>query len=175
MNKNYKEQLADITTFVFDVDGVFTDSSILITTEGELLRKMSVRDGYAVKTALIQGYRICIISGGSNEGVRKRMQALGVTDIYLGAAHKEESLREYLMDYEIPAAEVLYMGDDIPDIPAMQMSGMVACPQNAVPEVKRIAHYISHFEGGEGCVRDIVEQVLKVRGHWHTHFDAAND
>ena len=175
MKKNYKELLADITTFVFDVDGVFTDSSILITTEGALLRKMSVRDGYAVKTALAQGYRICIISGGSNEGVRKRMQALGVTDIYLGAAHKEESMREYLMDYEIPASEVLYMGDDIPDIPAMQMSGMVACPQNAVPEVKRISHYISHFEGGEGCVRDIIEQVLKVRGHWHTHFDAAND
>ena len=84
MTKNYKELLKDITTFVFDIDGVFTDSSILITTEGALLRKMSVRDGYAVKTALSQGYRICIISGGTNEGVRKRMQALGVTDIYLG-------------------------------------------------------------------------------------------
>lgn len=175
MTKNYKELLKDITTFVFDVDGVFTDSSIMITTEGELLRKMSVRDGYAVKTALNQGYRICIISGGSNEGVRKRMQALGVTDIYLGAAFKEESLREYLMDYDINPEEVLYMGDDIPDIPAMQMSGMVACPQNAVAEVKRIAHYISHLAGGEGCVREIIEQVLKVRGHWHTHFNAAND
>ena len=175
MTKNYKELLKDITTFVFDVDGVFTDSSILITTSGELLRKMSVRDGYAVKTALDQGYRICIISGGSNEGVRERMRALGVTDIYLGAAHKEESLREYLMDYNIAAEEVLYMGDDIPDLPAMQMSGMVACPQNAVPEVKRISHYISHFEGGEGCVRDIIEQVLKIRGHWHAHFNAATD
>ncbi|MEJ2163021.1 MAG: HAD hydrolase family protein [Robiginitalea sp.] len=175
MTKNYKELLKDITTFVFDIDGVFTDSSILITTEGALLRKMSVRDGYAVKTALSQGYRICIISGGTNEGVRKRMQALGVTDIYLGADFKEESLREYLMDYEIPVQEILYMGDDIPDIPAMQMSGMVACPQNAVPEVKRISHYISHYDGGEGCVRDIIEQVLKIRGDWHTPFSAAND
>jgi 3-deoxy-D-manno-octulosonate 8-phosphate phosphatase (KDO 8-P phosphatase) len=175
MTKNYKELLKDITTFVFDVDGVFTDSSILITTKGELLRKMSVRDGYAVKTALNQGYRICIISGGSNEGVRERMKALGVTDIFLGAAYKEESLREYLMDYDLRPEEVLYMGDDIPDIPAMQMSGMIACPQNAVAEVKRIAHYISHLAGGEGCVREIIEQVLKVRGHWHTHFNAAND
>jgi 3-deoxy-D-manno-octulosonate 8-phosphate phosphatase (KDO 8-P phosphatase) len=175
MIKNYKELLRDITTFVFDVDGVFTDSSILITTTGELLRKMSVRDGYAVKTALDQGYRICIISGGSNEGVRRRMQALGVTDIYLGADHKEEALRAYLMDYDIKPEEVLYMGDDIPDIPAMQMSGMVACPQNAVAEVKRIAHYISHLAGGDGCVREIIEQVLKVRGHWHAHFNAASD
>ena len=175
MTKNYKELLKDITTFVFDVDGVFTDSSILITTQGELLRKMSVRDGYAVKTALEQGYRICIISGGSNEGVRQRMRALGVTDIYLGAAYKEESLRAYLMDFDIRPEEVLYMGDDIPDIPAMQMCGMVACPQNAVPEVKRIAQYISQLAGGEGCVREIIEQVLKVRGHWHTHFNAAND
>ncbi len=175
MTKNYKELLKDITTFVFDVDGVFTDSSILITTKGELLRKMSVRDGYAVKTALSQGYRICIISGGTNEGVRERMQALGVTDIFLGAAYKEESLREYLMDYDLRPEEVLYMGDDIPDIPAMQMSGIIACPQNAVAEVKRISHYISHLAGGEGCVREIIEQVLKVRGHWHTHFNAAND
>lgn len=175
MTKNYKELLQDITTFVFDVDGVFTDSSILITTRGELLRKMSVRDGYAVKVALQRGYRICVISGGTNEGVRERLRALGVSDIYLGAAYKEETLRDYLMDYQIEAREVLYMGDDIPDIPAMQLSGMVACPQNAVPEVKRISHYISHLEGGEGCVRDIIEQVLKVRGDWHTQFNAAND
>ena len=175
MSRKYKEHLKNVTTFVFDVDGVFTDSTIMITTKGELLRTMNVRDGYAVKTALNQGYRVCIISGGSNEGVRHRLQALGVTDIYLGAAFKEESLREYLLDYEIKAEEILYMGDDIPDIPAMQMSGMVVCPQDAVPEVKRISHYISHLNGGEGCVRDIIQQVLKVRGHWHTHFDAAND
>ena len=175
MNKNYKERLKDVTTFVFDVDGVFTDSSILITSKGELLRKMSVRDGYAVKAALEKGYRICIISGGSNEGVRVRMQALGVTDIYLGAAHKEESLREYLLDYDIRPEEILYMGDDIPDIPAMKKSGMVACPQNAVPEVKQVSHYISHLDGGDGCVRDIIEQVLKVRGDWQSRFDAAND
>jgi 3-deoxy-D-manno-octulosonate 8-phosphate phosphatase (KDO 8-P phosphatase) len=175
ISKNYKELLQDITTFIFDVDGVFTDSSVLITTRGELLRKMSVRDGYAVKVALERGYRICVISGGTNEGVRERLRALGVTDIYLGASFKEETLRDYLLDYGIEAREVLYMGDDIPDLPAMQLSGIVACPQDAVPEVKRISHYISHLAGGGGCVRDIIEQVLKVRGDWHAHFNAAND
>lgn len=175
MKTNYKEMLRDVTTFVFDVDGVFTDSQVLITTSGELLRKMSVRDGYAVKTALQKGYRMCVISGGSNEGVRERLRGLGVTDIYLGAGHKEDILREYMLDYGISPGEILYMGDDIPDIPAMRMAGMVACPQNAVPEVKAISHYISHLNGGEGCVRDIIQQVMKVQGNWDSLFNAAHD
>lgn len=175
MKTNYKEMLNHVTTFVFDVDGVFTDSSILITTTGELLRKMSVRDGFAVKAALEQGYRICVISGGTNEGVRERLQALGVRDIFLGAGHKEDVFREYLEDYGIDPSETLYMGDDIPDIPAMKLAGMVTCPQNAVPEVKAISHYISHMNGGEGCVRDIIQQVMRVRGHWEAFFDASND
>ncbi len=175
MKTNYKEMLRDVTTFVFDVDGVFTDSSVLITTTGELLRKMSVRDGYAVKTAIDKGYRLCVISGGSNEGVRQRLQGLGVTDIYLGAGHKEDRLREYMLDYGIAPGEILYMGDDIPDIPAMRMVGMVACPQNAVPEVKALSHYISHLNGGEGCVRDIIQQVMKVQGNWESPTNAAQD
>ena len=136
---------------------------------------MSVRDGYAVKTALQKGYRMCVISGGSNEGVRERLRGLGVTDIYLGAGHKEDILREYMLDYGISPGEILYMGDDIPDIPAMRMAGMVACPQNAVPEVKAISHYISHLNGGEGCVRDIIQQVMKVQGNWDSLFNAAHD
>ena len=175
MKTNYKEMLRDVTTFVFDVDGVFTDSSVLITTTGELLRKMSVRDGYAVKTAIDKGYRLCVISGGSNEGVRQRLQGLGVTDIFLGAGHKEDRLREYMLDYGIAPGEILYMGDDIPDIPAMRMVGMVACPQNAVPEVKALSHYISHLNGGEGCVRDIIQQVMKVQGNWDSPTNAAQD
>lgn len=175
MKTNYKEMLRDVTTFVFDVDGVFTDSSVLITTTGELLRKMSVRDGYAVKSAIDKGYRICVISGGSNEGVRQRLQGLGVTDIYLGAGHKEDRLREYMLDYGINPGEILYMGDDIPDIPAMRMVGMVSCPQNAVPEVKALSHYISHLNGGEGCVRDIIQQVMKVQGKWDFATNAAHD
>ena len=175
MEKSYKEQLKNITTFVFDVDGVLTNSSILITSEGEMLRSMSVKDGYAIKTALQKGYRVCIISGGTNEGVRHRMRGLGVTDIYLGAGHKIEQFEEYLEIYEIDPQTVLYMGDDMPDVPPMKLAGLAACPQNAVAEVKAISKYVSHKNGGEGCVRDVIEQVLKVRGDWNDNFNASND
>ena len=175
MEKSYKEYLKDITTFVFDVDGVVTDGSLLITTNGEMLRKMSVKDGYALKVALNKGYNVCIITGGTNEGVRNRLKALGVTDIYMGAHHKIDALEEYLDIYQIDAENVLYMGDDIPDIPPMKEVALATCPQNAVAEVKNISHYISHINGGNGCVRDVIEQVLKVRGDWISHFSAAND
>ncbi|MEA1786199.1 HAD-IIIA family hydrolase [Arenibacter sp. GZD96] len=174
MEKSYKSYLKNITTFVFDVDGVFTDGSILITTNGEMLRKMSVKDGYALKTAIQKGYQVCIISGGTNEGVKERLRGLGVTDIYLGAHHKEAPLKEYLDVYRIDPQQVLYMGDDIPDIPPMRLVALPTCPQNAVPEVKAISKYISHKNGGKGCVRDVIEQVLKVRGDWDANFDAQN-
>ncbi len=175
MKKNYKEYLNQITTFIFDVDGVFTDGTLLITTKGEMLRKMNVKDGYALKTAIQKGYNVCIISGGSNEGVRNRFKALGVTDIYLGAHHKQEPLDEYLDIHSITPENTLYMGDDLPDIPPMKMVQLATCPQNAVAEVKSICDYVSHKNGGEGCVRDIIEQVLKVRGDWNSNFSAAND
>ncbi len=175
METSYKELLKDITTFVFDVDGVFTDGSLLITTSGEMLRKMSVKDGYALKTALQKGYNVCIITGGTNEGVRNRLKGLGVTDIYLGAHHKEEPLEEYLDIYNINAKNVLYMGDDLPDIPPMKRVALPSCPQNAVQEVKAVSKYVSHKNGGEGCVRDVIEQVLKVRGDWYGNYSAAND
>lgn len=172
--KSYKEYLKDITTFVFDVDGVFTDGTILITATGEMLRKMSVKDGYALKTAIQKGYHVCIISGGTNEGVKERFRGLGVTNIYLGAHHKEGPLLEYLELYALKPEEVLYMGDDIPDIPPMLCVALPCCPQNAVPEVKAVCNYISHKNGGKGCVRDVIEQVLKVRGDWNGNFDAEN-
>ncbi|MBT8181209.1 MAG: HAD hydrolase family protein [Eudoraea sp.] len=175
MRKNYKELLKDITTFVFDVDGVFTDGNVLITSEGELLRKMSVKDGYALKTALQKGYNVCIISGGTNEGVSIRLKGLGVTDVYLGASMKEAPLKEYLSKYKIDPENVLYMGDDLPDIPAMKLAAIAACPQDAVQEVKEVCDYISHRYSGDECVRDVIEQVLKVRGDWYKNFSAAND
>ena len=175
MKKNYKEYLNQINTFVFDVDGVFTDGTLHITSTGEMLRKMNVKDGYALKTALQKEYNVCIITGGNNEGVRNRFKALGVTDIYLSAHHKQEPLDEYLDIHNINPENVLYMGDDMPDIPPMKMVQLATCPQNAVAEVKAIADYVSHKNGGEGCVRDIIEQVLKVRGDWNTNFSAAND
>lgn len=175
MEKSYKTDLKDITAFVFDVDGVFTDGSVLITSKGELLRKMSVKDGYAIKVAIKKGYQVCIITGGTNEGVRDRLKGLGVTDIYLGAQHKEEPLKEFMDRYGIAPENILYMGDDIPDIPSLQQIAMPTCPQNAVPEVKAICRYVSHLNGGEGCVRDVIEQVLKIRGDWLGIFSAAND
>ncbi|MGJ5640659.1 KdsC family phosphatase [Formosa sp. S-31] len=173
--KSYKEYLTHITTFIFDVDGVLTDGSVVVTTAGEMLRTMNVKDGYAIKTAIDAGYRICVISGGSNEGVRKRLEGLGVTDIYLGAHNKIDQLDEILLKYDIKTENVLYMGDDIPDYPVMLIAGLAACPQDAVPEIKNISKYVSHKNGGKGAVRDVIEQVLKVQGKWSGNFDAQYD
>lgn len=166
MEKNYKEYLNHITTFIFDVDGVLTDGSIQVSTEGELLRTMNIKDGYALKTAQLAGYNVCIISGGKNEGVRKRLRDLGITDVYLGIHDKVEQLDEYFDIYNIEAENVLYMGDDIPDLYPMRLVGMPCCPQDAAAEIKDISRYVSHKKGGKGCVRDVIEQVLKVQGKW---------
>lgn len=175
MEKSYKELLQDITTFIFDVDGVLTDGKVIVTSEGELLRTMNIKDGYAIKVAVDQGYNVCIISGGTNEGVRLRLRGLGVTDIYMGAHHKIDPFDEYLDLFNLDPGNVLYMGDDIPDIPPLKIAGLPCCPQNAVPEVKSVSKYVSHKKGGDGCVRDVIEQVLKIRGHWADNFSARND
>ena len=173
--KSYKEYLADITTFIFDVDGVLTDGTITVTTEGEMLRTMSIKDGFALKTAVDAGFNMCIISGGSNEGVRKRLAGLGLKDIYLGAHNKIDQLNEYLSYNNIKLENVLYMGDDIPDYPVMQLVGLPCCPQDAAPEIKAISKYVSHKNGGKGAVRDVIEQVLKIHGKWNGNFNAKYD
>lgn len=172
MEKNYKEYLNHVDTFIFDVDGVLTDGTIQISSEGELLRSMNIKDGYALKTAVNVGFTVCIISGGKNEGVRKRLRDLGITDIYLGVQDKVEQLDEFIDIYNLKKENVLYMGDDIPDLYVMKMIGMPCCPQDAAPEVKEISRYISHKKGGKGCVRDVIEQVLKVQGKWMNNSDA---
>jgi len=172
---SYKTYLKNITAFIFDVDGVLTDGTITITTTGEMLRTMHTKDGYAIKAALKAGFNVCIISGGTNEGVRERLKALGVSDIYLGAHYKKDELQEYMDSYNIKPEQALFMGDDLPDYQAMQMVGMACCPQDAVPEIKAISHYISHKDGGKGCVRDVIEQVLKVHNKWQQNFDAKYD
>lgn len=164
--KNYKEYLGEIKTFVLDVDGVLTDGTFQITNEGDLLRNMNTKDGFAVKHAIELGYRFCVISGGVNEGVRKRLRDMGITDIYFGIVEKDKALQEFFDDYEIDPATTLYMGDDILDLAAMKMVALPTCPQDAVPEVKQLCLYVSHRNGGQGCVRDIIEQVLKVQGNW---------
>jgi len=174
-DKSYKEYLANITTFIFDVDGVLTDGTITVTTDGEMLRTMSIKDGFALKTAVDAGFNICIISGGSNEGVRKRLAGLGIKDIYLGAHNKIEQLNDYMDKHNINKQQVLYMGDDIPDYPVMKLVGLPCCPQDAVAEIKAISKYISHKNGGKGAVRDVIEQVLKVHNKWNGNFNAKYD
>ena len=174
-NKSYKEYLEHISTFIFDVDGVLTDGTITVTTSGEMLRRMNIKDGYAIKTAIDKGFHMCIISGGTNEGVRLRLKGLGVTNIYLGAHNKIEQLNDYLNENNIKLENVLYMGDDIPDVPVMKLVGLPTCPQDAVPEIKALSKYVSHKNGGKGAVRDVIEQVLKVQGKWNGNFDAKYD
>ncbi|NNK73101.1 MAG: HAD-IIIA family hydrolase [Flavobacteriaceae bacterium] len=166
MEKSYKEYLQHITTFVFDVDGVLTDGSIIVNTDGELFRTMNIKDGFALKTAVDRGFNVCIISGGTNEGVRSRLNGLGITDIHLGTHQKTQTLNDYLTSKNLNNENVLFMGDDIPDLDVMQHVGLPCCPQDAVPEIKDISKYISHKKGGKGCVRDVIEQVLKVQGKW---------
>lgn len=173
--KNYKEILPQITTLIFDIDGVLTDGTVTIFPNGEMVRRMNIKDGYALKTAVDKGYYVCIISGGTNQSVKTRLEGLGIKDIYLGSHNKIEQLHDYLSNKNIKLKNVLYMGDDIPDFPVMELVALPTCPQDAAPEIKGVAKYISHKKGGKGAVRDIIEQVLKVQGKWNANFDAKYD
>ena len=175
MEKSYKELMNHITTFIFDIDGVLTDSSVHITESGEMLRIKNIRDGFAMNAALESGYHVCIISGGKNEGVRIRLRNLGITDIHLGSSDKVETFKEYIDLYEIKPEHVLYMGDDIPDYHVMQLVGLPTSPQDASPEIKAISKYISHKNGGKGAVREVIEQVMKVQGKWHLYYNGKHD
>lgn len=175
MAKSYKEIMNDITTFIFDVDGVLTDGTVHVSQTGEMLREMNIKDGFAMKAALETGYNVCIISGGSNEGVRIRLRNLGITDIHLGTPDKVATFNEYVELYNIQPEQVLYMGDDIPDYHVMQLVGLPTCPQDSSPEIKTISKYISHKYGGKGAVRDVIEQVMKVQGKWHMYYNGKLD
>ncbi|MTG97161.1 MULTISPECIES: KdsC family phosphatase [Myroides] len=175
MSKHFKEIMNDITTFILDVDGVLTDGSVHVAQDGNLLRVMSIRDGYAIKAAIEHGYNVFIISGGNNEGVRIRLQNLGVKDIHMSVSNKVEVFDQLLAKYNLNAENVMYMGDDIPDYHVMQKAALPTCPQDAVPEVKSVAKYISHVNGGKGAVREVIEQVMKTQQKWFQHFDAKYD
>ena len=164
---NYKEKLKKIKNFVFDVDGVFTDGSIVVDSNGNELRIFSTRDGIAVKLASDKGYNICVISGGNNEGVRKRLNRLGVKSVFLGVDDKIKVFRDYLKENNIELEETSFMGDDLPDIKILELVGLSCCPNDAAPEVRNIVDYISNKKGGNGCVRDIIEQVLTINGDWN--------
>lgn len=166
---NYKADLHRIKAFAFDVDGVFTDGSVLTYVDGDLLRTYNAKDGYAIRYAAEKGYPIAIITGGASETIKKRFNQLKVTDIYLASYDKLPDFEEFCYKYHLTPEEVLFMGDDIPDIPIMERCGVAACPSDAVMEVKSVAAFISPYKGGHGCVRDVIEQVLKVHGKWQNN------
>lgn len=163
---NVLEQFRHIRTFIFDVDGVLTDGTVQLLPGGEQSRKMNIRDGYALQLAVKMGYRIAVISGGRSESVVSRLTGLGVRDIFTGITDKSGKLEDYALEHDLLWEQMLFMGDDIPDYRAMQMCGIPACPADATPEIKSISKYISPVAGGQGCVRDVIEKVLKLNGHW---------
>lgn len=163
---NYKALLPQVTTFIFDYDGVMTDGVIIISENGEALRTAQVKDGYALQLACKLGYNVAVISGAICNSITKRLEQLKIKDVYLGVSDKVETLEKYMKKKNLKPEQVVYMGDDIPDYKAMQMVGMPVCPADAAEEIKSISLYISHQNGGRGCVRDIIEQVLKVQDKW---------
>jgi len=164
--KNYREKLKNIKAFVFDYDGVLTNGNVYITESGTQLRQGSVRDGYALQLARKKGFHIAVITGSHDKGIEKRCQFLNIEDIFLGVSNKKETFLKYLNDRQLKAEEILFMGDDVPDYELMKMAGIPCCPVDACEEIKSVSEYISPLHGGRGCVRDVVEQVLKVKGMW---------
>jgi 3-deoxy-D-manno-octulosonate 8-phosphate phosphatase (KDO 8-P phosphatase) len=162
---NFKEKLKDIKAFVFDVDGVFSEN-VILDASGDMMRFMNVKDGFAVKTAVDKGFRIAVITGGFSKSVIKRFADLGVADIVINSKNKADDYNEFCKKYALKKEQILYMGDDIPDYEPMKMSGLAACPSDAVEEIQNISHYVSDKEGGKGCVRDIIEQVLRAQALW---------
>lgn len=162
----YHSRLSEISTFIFDMDGVLTDGSLFATEAGELVRRFNIKDGYALKLALKQGFNVALISGGSSASARQRFQDLGIRDVFMSVIDKAEVFNDYLLGNDIEKDKVLYMGDDLPDYEVMKMAGLATCPMDACREIKEISAYISPFGGGAGCVRDVIEKVLKVQEKW---------
>ncbi|WP_069660011.1 KdsC family phosphatase [Arcticibacter eurypsychrophilus] len=164
-----------VKAFILDIDGILTDGTVLVTESGDQLRKFNVRDGYAMRLAVKRGFQICIISGGNSASVLFRLNGLGITEIHLGIDKKLEVYQQFIEKHNLAPENILYMGDDIPDIPVMKVVGVSACPEDAVEEVKMISDYISAQSGGTGCVRDVIEKVLKIQGKWYDPDPSAQD
>lgn len=163
---NFKERLKDIKAFVFDVDGVFS-ANVFLHPDGDMLRSMNTKDGYALQYAIKeQGFLAGIITGGYSDSVKKRFNGLGITDVYLKSLNKLDDFEDFMYKYDLKPEQIVYMGDDLPDYEVMKMVGIPTCPVDAAEEIKAISVYISDKKGGDGCVRDIVEQVLRAQGKW---------
>lgn len=166
---DYPEILKNIKTFIFDYDGVLTDGIVILTPDGEALRTANVKDGYALQLAIKKNYIIIIISGAFSQSMVKRFDDLKIKDYFIGVENKSKVLKKLINDRNLKAGEMLYMGDDIPDYEAMQHVGFPCCPSDASPEIISISKYVSPFKGGTGCVRDVIEKVMKVQGKWMDH------
>ena len=171
----FLQKLKLIKAFIFDVDGVLTDGIVHVTEAGEQLRQFNIKDGYALQLAVKRGYKMAVISGGKSAGVKLRLQGLGITDIFMGVDSKTEVYTQFISNYQLQAEEILYMGDDIPDLPVMKLAGLPVCPADAVEEIKAISAYISPKNGGKGCVRDVIEKVLKIQNKWNDPNPSASD
>lgn len=165
---NYKALLTEVDTFVFDYDGVMTDGRLMLQLEGQPLRSANVKDGYVLQLAVKLGFNVAIISGGFSKSVENRFLSLQIKHVFLGVGDKLSRFRQFVEENKLDPRKIVYMGDDIPDYRVMQEVGVPVCPADAVEEIKNISIYISDKKGGEGCVRDIIEQVLKVQGKWMT-------
>ncbi len=163
---NFKEALSKVTTLMFDIDGVMTDGKVLIMDSGEMVRNMNSKDGYALHLAVTKGYRIAVISGGNNQAVKNALARTGIKDVFIQQHDKLSCYLDYVTTNNLKDEEVMFMGDDLPDHEIMNRVGVPVCPGDSAVEIKQIAHYISPKNGGEGCVRDIIEQILRVQGKW---------
>jgi len=163
---SFLHRLKYIRAVMMDVDGVLTNGNILLLDNGEWLRQMNAKDGYALEYAVKKRYKICVISEGGSEAVGKRLDALGVQEIYFNAESKLAAMEKFVIDHEVDIHEILFIGDDIPDIAALKAAGVACCPQDAVAEVKKVSDYITTAKGGEGCVREVIEMVMKAHKTW---------
>ena len=167
-------QLKKVTTFIFDMDGVLTDGQLLLTENNVWLRSMNIKDGYALQAAIKAEYKIMILSGSNSEPVSLRLKKLGLIHIFMNVKNKKEFLLDFLQKNNIANEEILYMGDDMPDMECMKIAGVASCPLDAVPDIRAIADYISPFTGGKGCVRDVIEKVMKLNGDWNSDANIAS-
>ena len=171
---NEPDLFKNITSFIFDIDGVMTDGSILILENGLQARLMSIKDGFALQLAVKTGYRVMAISGSSPSPVIDRLNKLGVIEVQMSVMDKKSFVTSCIQKNKLQKEEVLYMGDDLPDLPAMSVVGLATCPADAAPEIREVANYISPFNGGYGCVRDVIEKVLRQNNQWHHRDDVAS-
>ncbi|MER3463396.1 MAG: 3-deoxy-D-manno-octulosonate 8-phosphate phosphatase [Chitinophagaceae bacterium] len=168
---NVLENFSRITTFIFDVDGVLTDGSVLLLENGIQARRMNVKDGLALQMALKHNYSVVIVSGGYSQQVVERMHYLGIREVYMATGNKLSFIKKYLSEKGLGWDGVLFMGDDLPDVPVLKQAGLSCCPADAVQEAKEASKYISHLNGGYGCVRDVIEKVLRLNNHWQYETD----